>query len=156
VLIVDCHECPRPQDLSDHNCLRGVLNLIASDPSGLREVMLSRDWEIVYDGECVTVLDRLCEVIRFCNGLSYQQLFDDCSTCRSNPSLVISRVVDALPQAAPDLDDASHTRSGGHGRACEQCARSLRSNLDHARALLSQGEDLANKTAYRVVTGNEH
>jgi bacterioferritin-associated ferredoxin len=156
VLVVDCHECHHPQDLADHNCLKGVLRLMAADPTGLHELMLCKDWEIVYDKECVMVLGRLTEVIRFCNGLAFQQPFDDCSSCRSNPRSVISRVIEALPQAAPELDSERPTPSGGHGRACEQCVRSLRSNLDHARVLLTQAEDLVNKTAFRVVTDREH
>lgn len=118
--------------------------------------MLCKDWEIVYDKECVMVLGRLTEVIRFCYSLGFQQPFEDCSSCRSNPRSVIGRVVEALPMAAPELDCDRPTISGGHGKACEQCVRSLRLNLDHARVLLTQAEELVNKTAFRVVSNHEH
>lgn len=156
ILTVDCRTCRHAQDLADQSCLKGVLRLLASDPAGVREIMLSRDWEIVYDRECVMILGRLTEVIRFCNGLTFERLFDDCAACPSNPRSVVSKVVEALPLAAAELDACHHSPSGGHGRACEQCVRTLRSNLDHARTLLDQAEHLVNKTAYRVVPEHEH
>jgi hypothetical protein len=105
--------------------------------------------------ECVEVLSGMGDIIRFCNGLSFQSLFDDCVTCPSNPRSVISRVVDCLPRAAPEMD-AQHSRpSGGHGRACEQCGRTLRSNLDHIHVMVERAEGRIHRAAYRVVTANE-
>ncbi len=153
---MDCRDCRNTPDLADQTCLKGVLRLMASDPSGVREIMLSRDWEIVYDRECAMVMERLTEVIRFCNGLSFEQLFDDCDACPSNLRSTVSRVIEALPLASSELATDRPSPLGSHGRACEQCVRALRSNLDHARTLLDQADELVNKTAYRVVPDHEH
>ncbi|MDW5563654.1 MAG: hypothetical protein SA339_10545 [Methanomassiliicoccus sp.] len=156
VLVVDCHGCRQKQDLTDQRCLKGIIRLMSAEASGIHGVMLCRDWEVVYDQECVDVLSGLGDIARFANGISFQQPFEDCSSCLSNPRTVISRVVDCLPQAAPELDTRYTRPSGGHGRACEQCVRSMRSNLDHAKLLLEQAGIVINKAAYRVVRSDEH
>jgi hypothetical protein len=156
ILTVDCRNCRHAQDLADQDCLKGVLRLLASDPMGVREIMLTRDWELVYDQECVEIMGRLTEVIRFCNGLNFDRHFDDCAACPSNPRSVVSRIIEALPLAATELYGDQRGVLGDHGRACEQCVRTLRSNLDHARTLLDQAGQLVNKTAYRVVLDHEH
>lgn len=155
-LIVDCHGCHQKQDLADPRCFKGVIKLMSAEAPGIREVMLSRDWEIVYDEECVDVLASMGDIVRFANSINFQQPFEDCSTCLSNPRTVIARMVDGLPKVAPELDTRYTRPSGGHGRACEQCVRSLRSNLDHARMMLDRAEMQINKAAYRVVRIDEH
>jgi hypothetical protein len=155
-LIVHCQECRHGQDLGDQRCFKGVIRLLAADPSGVREVTLDRDWQITYGPECVDVLTGIGDIIRFCNGLSYQNPFDDCAACPSNPRSVVSRIVDCLPRAAPELDPRNSCPSGGHGKTCEQCARSLRSNLDHVHLMLERSERRINKVAYRVVMADEH
>jgi hypothetical protein len=155
-LIVDCHGCRQKQDLTDPRCFKGIIKLMSTEAPGVREVMLSRDWEIVYDQECADVLAGMGDIIRFANGINFQQPFEDCSSCMSNPRTIIARVVDGLPQSAPELDTRYTRPSGGHGRACEQCIRSLRSNLDHAKLMLERAEVQINKAAYRVVCSDEH
>lgn len=154
--IVDCHGCRQAQDLADPRCLRGMIRAMSAEAPGIREVMLTRDWEVVYDQECTDVLASMGDIIRFFNSISYQQLFEDCSSCPSNPRTVVARVVDCLPETAPELDTRFARPSGGHGRACEQCVRSLRSNLDHARLMLERTGSQINKAAYRVVGSDEH
>lgn len=155
-LIVDCRGCRQKQDLADPRCLKGIIGIMASEAPGIREVMLSRDWEIIYDQECVEALSGISDIVRFANSIQFQQPFEDCSSCPSNPRTVIARMVDGLPRAAPEMD-AWHTRpSGGHGRACEQCVRTLRSNLDHAKHMLDLAEMRINKAAFRVVSSDDH
>ena len=154
-LIVHCQECRHGQDLGDQHCLRGVIRLMAADPSGIREVTLVREWQITYGLECVEVLTGIGDIIKFCNAISYQNLFDDCAACPSNPRSVVSRIVDCLPRAASDLDPRTPRPSGGHGKACEQCVRSLSSNLNHITHMLERSEGQINKAAYRVVTAGE-
>jgi bacterioferritin-associated ferredoxin len=155
-LVVDCRGCRQKQDLADQRCFKGIIKIMSAEAPGIREVMLSRDWEIVYDQECADVLAGMGDIVRFANGINFQQPFEDCASCLSNPRTVIARVVESLPQASPDLDTRHSRPSGGHGRACEQCVRSLRSNLDHARNMLEQVEMQINKAAYRVVNFDEH
>jgi hypothetical protein len=155
-LIIDCHDCRQKQDLTDPRCFKGIIRLLSAEPPGIREIMLSRDWEIVYDEECAEVLASMGDIIRFANGINFQQPFEDCTVCPSNPRTVIARVVDHLPLAAPELDTSYPRPSGGHGRACEQCVRALRINLDHAKHMLEMAEARINRAAYRVVSSDEH
>ncbi len=155
-LTIDCHGCRQKQDLTDPRCFKGVVRLLSAEAPGIREVMLSRDWEIVYDEECVDVLAAMGDIVRFANGINFQQPFEDCSSCPSNPRTVIAKVVDHLPRAAPELDARYPRPSGGHGRACEQCIRTLRTNLDHAQHMLEQAEVRINRVAYRVVRSDDH
>lgn len=155
-LVVDCRDCRQKQDLADQRCFKGIIRLMSAEAPGIREVMLSRDWEMVYDQECANVLAAMGDIVRFANGISFHQPFEECSSCPSNPRTVIARVVDQLPHAAPELDTRYPRPSGGHGRACEQCVRSLCSNLDHARHMLEQAEMQVNRSAYRVVRSDDH
>jgi len=155
-LVVDCRGCRLKQDLAEPRCLKGVIRIMASEAPGIREIMLSRDWEIVYDRECADALSGVGDIIRFTNGITFQQPFEDCTSCLSNPRTVIARVVDSLPQPAPELGTHYSRPSGGHGRACEQCVRTLRINLDHVKHLLDLAEQRINKAAFRVVSNDEH
>lgn len=155
-LVVDCQGCRQAQNLVDQHCLKGVLRLIAADPPNIREIVLVRDWHICYGREVVDILSKVADVVRFCNGLQFDRPFDDCAACSSNPRLVVSRVVDFLPRAAPELDTRNPRPSGGHGRACEQCVHNLRTNLDHARLMLDGAEASMRKTSVRVVSPDDH
>ncbi|MBI0584090.1 MAG: hypothetical protein ISF22_07670 [Methanomassiliicoccus sp.] len=150
-LLVDCQDCRQGQDLADRLCFKGVVRLMAAETPGIKEVTLSRDWQVVYGKDCVDVLFAMSEMIRFCNGLNFRLPFEDCASCPSNPRSVIARVTEALPRAAPELDTSFARQSGGHGRACEQCVGTLRSNLDHTRMMLDRAERIISKAAYRVV-----
>ncbi len=155
-LLVDCQGCRQAQSLADQHCLKGVLRLMAADPPNIREIVLVRDWHICYGRDVVEMLSKVADVLRFCNGLGFDRPFDDCAACSSNPRLVVSRVVDSLPRAAPELDTRNPRPSGGHGRACEQCVHNLRTNLDHARLLLEEAEASMSRTSVPVVSPDDH
>ncbi len=155
-LIIDCRGCRQKQDLADPRCLKGIIRIMASEAPGIREIILSRDWEIIYDQDCVDALSAISDIVRFANSIQFHQPFEDCATCLSNPRTVIARMVDGLPRAAPEMDASFARPSGGHGRACEQCIRTLRSNMDHARHLLDLAETRINKAAFKVVSSNDH
>lgn len=155
VLKVDCRGCTGEQDLAEQGCLKGIIHLMAAEPSGVKEILLSRDWEIAYDSECASILLHLAEVVRFGQGLDFHEPFDGCSSCRSNPRGVASRVMEALPRRAAELDGNLTLPMGGHGRTCEQCVSSQRTNLGHMSMLMSQAEELINKSAFRVVLNRD-
>ena len=139
-LIIDCRGCRQTQTLADQHCLKGVLRVMAGGTSNVREIVLDRDWQILYGKDVVEVLSKLADVVRFCNGINLERRFEDCATCPSNPRMVVSRVVEHLPRNAPELDTRNPRPSGGHARACEQCVRELRLDLDHVRRMLEQVE----------------
>jgi hypothetical protein len=154
VLRVDCRNCPQGQSLEDPVCLKAVVRALASD-QGIREVLLSRDWEVAYDRQCVEALSRLADVLKFCSVLSFHLPFEECAACSSNPKAVMGRVMEALPRAAPELDTEVLRLSVSHGRACEQCSSALKSNLDHVSVLLSEAERYINRVAYKVVLSGD-
>ncbi len=154
-LVVDCQGCRQGQSLADQHCLKGVLRLMAGGTPNVHEIVLMRDWHVLYGREVVEALAKLADVVRFCHGLGFDRPFDDCAACPSNPRLVVSRVVDCLPRAAPELDTRNPRPSGGHGRACEQCVHDLRVNLDHARRMLEEAEGSVRRTPCQVVSGDD-
>lgn len=151
-LVVNCKGCPHEQSLESTACFKGVLKALSNE-TGVREILLSRDWEIVYDRDCVVVMESLAEVTKFCSGISFYPAFEDCASCPSNPRTIVSRVLEMLPQSYVPAA-ASSLRIGTHGTACEQCVRSLRLNLVHIEQLLSEAERKVARTAFRVVSND--
>lgn len=154
-LTIDCRECKGEADLTSSRCLRRVIRTMASEAPGLTEVTLSRDWQVSYGSTCTEALNGWADVIRFCDGLNHHLPFEDCSSCRTNPMARMTRVVECLPSMAADMEHRNLASAGGHGRACEQCATTLRSNLDHVRSLVDRADALANRSAYRVVISHD-
>lgn len=149
IIEVCCQDCAQTQNLENPTCFRGVLRILSSE-TGVREVLLARDWVISYDRECVETLGSLAEVIRFCNGLPYRCSLEECPSCSSNPRAIIARIIDRLPQTV-ETSSMISLRTGGHGLTCEQCVRATRSNLDHIALLMNETEKKVARTAFRVV-----
>lgn len=154
MLRIECRGCPNAQSLENPTCFKGVLRVLAVE-NGVRRILLSRDWEIIYTADTVAVLIEMAEIVRFCNGLSYELPFEDCRDCTSNPRILVSRTVESLPLLIPEADGVP-LQNGGHGVACEQCIKCTRSNLEHVRYLLLEIERQVTRAAYRIVPGDAH
>lgn len=151
IVRIDCQGCEHGQSLECPPCLRGALRILSNE-SGVKQVLLARDWEIAYDEDCVTALSSVAEAARFCSSLTFSLPFEDCPACAANPRGLIGRVMDQLPQGPGALGTL---RAGPHGLACEQCVRTSRSNLDHISAILVEAERLVTRAAFRVVPLDE-
>jgi hypothetical protein len=147
---INCRDCSQTPTVDNVLCFKGMLRIISSE-SGVREVVLCKDWEIVYDRECVNVLHGVTDVVRFCSGLVFHLPFEECQACSSNPRSIANKVIDNLPRGDAGLVTAFSLGGGGKGLACDNCVRTTRSNLEHISLLLNEAERRITRTAFKVV-----
>jgi hypothetical protein len=136
-LVIDCRGCRGKQDLAEERCLKGIVQLLALDFSGIDEIILSREWEIRYSRDCVSNLTLLAEVQRFLLGIIPQRQFDECAKCQMNPNVVAKRIVSSFSPTSLEIKWNIATPCGPHGKDCELCISSLAKDLEHARYLMA-------------------
>lgn len=145
VLRIDCRGCPERRELTSHTCLRAVLEIMA-DENGVEGIMLAGEWEHLYAGHCIEVLQRLSELLMYCQDLSNRSpSFGICDPCPLNPRRFYVNITRSFP-SIPGVMEVPHPADElpKYKGACDECRKRVISNIDHLhRELSSVGRSIA-------------
>ena len=147
---VDCGSCHGKQDLSQRECLNGVVRLLARHPSAER-IELIGAWEVGYGPETVSVLAPLATIVRSLEAVQTSATQGHaCRQCQSSPANVIGRVLEGFP-SRPILDAPSV--EGRDDGACAACLNRTRLAIAAAGREYGKFESSLTRRVFKVVGG---
>jgi hypothetical protein len=148
-LLFDCRGCARGKDLNDSVCLKRVISILA-EQTDVKEVVLSGDWESLYQEGCVRVLNAYAELVRTCRSSSLMaQGGEQCQTCPNDPRKLVASIADRVPMPWDDLRRRAATANVRPG--CYACAASAVSLMNRLDALAKGIDRTVAKEAFRIV-----
>jgi hypothetical protein len=148
-LLFDCRGCAQGKDLNDCVCLKRVISALA-EQTDVKEVVLSGDWESLYQDGCVRVLNGYAELVRACrtsNVLNSSQ--PQCASCPHEPRKLLTDISDRLPLPWDDLRRRAVAVKGRPG--CYSCIASTGSIITRLDALAKEIDRTVAKEAFRIV-----
>lgn len=150
VLRVECSSCSKGQSLEQEYCLASVLQIMAAEGT-VHQILLGGHQEVSYSGHCIDIIRDCSEILRSCNGLSYGQSYDDCSSCESSPRSVCSRFIMSMISSSVRTGLNGALVPPHQGNECHRCISATKMNLSHMQGKLSEIERRVNYNAFHIL-----
>ena len=148
-LLFDCRGCVRGKDLNDNVCLKRVISILA-EQTDVKEVVLSGDWESLYQEGCVRVLNAYAELLRSCRSSSLMAPGgDQCRACPDDPRKLVAAIADRVPMPWDNLRRRAAPVNVRPG--CYACAASAVSVMNRLDTLAKGIDRTVAKEAFRIV-----